>query len=435
MFRQMAEPTCARCGREWQPPEVPGVSRKYCPRCWTEREERSHRTIFVVYAIFGALAAIALVRDPSPGFGWFAVNLVILHFCNFPAVVLHELGHAVAARLVRWPVYQVAIGWFGKPIFRRKVSGVLVQINSVPVGGFTYTGPSGERVSRGAAFLVYGGGPAMNAIAAVLLLPTVLNPTSSMEEGLLLGTMFFWANIICLGISLYPMACSTPYGPADTDGTVLWKTIFHWPTLERSLLSNGRYMEALALRESGQLPEALELLEKSTPESPPLRLAWNVLRAILQMDSGSPAKARELFLAFIKEQQTQDRSIEAILKNNLAWANLLIGDPVLHEESLAATEQAVRDLPSMALVKGTRGSILIQVGRAAEGVPLVLESFYSKESTTARDKAANACLLAMGEAQLGKMKEAQEWLRMAEELDSGSPLIERASLAVQRQIG
>lgn len=50
-------------------------------------------------------------------------------------IVVHELGHFLAARWRGLVVEQFAI-WFGKPLWSKKIGGVLYSLGSIPAGGF-----------------------------------------------------------------------------------------------------------------------------------------------------------------------------------------------------------------------------------------------------------------------------------------------------------
>src|SRR4051794_2896842 len=50
-------------------------------------------------------------------------------------IVVHELGHFLAARWRGLFIEQFGI-WFGKPIWKKKINGVLYTLGSVPAGGF-----------------------------------------------------------------------------------------------------------------------------------------------------------------------------------------------------------------------------------------------------------------------------------------------------------
>src|SRR5256714_7730726 len=50
-------------------------------------------------------------------------------------IVVHELGHFLAARWRGLFIERFGI-WFGKPIWKKKINGVLYSLGSIPAGGF-----------------------------------------------------------------------------------------------------------------------------------------------------------------------------------------------------------------------------------------------------------------------------------------------------------
>src|SRR6059058_2321946 len=50
-------------------------------------------------------------------------------------IVVHELGHFLAARWRGLVVEEFGI-WFGKPLWRKKIKGVVYSLGSIPAGGF-----------------------------------------------------------------------------------------------------------------------------------------------------------------------------------------------------------------------------------------------------------------------------------------------------------
>src|SRR5246127_82218 len=50
-------------------------------------------------------------------------------------IVVHEIGHFLAARWRGLYIEKFGI-WFGKPLWKRKISGVQYSLGSLPFGGF-----------------------------------------------------------------------------------------------------------------------------------------------------------------------------------------------------------------------------------------------------------------------------------------------------------
>lgn len=85
--------------------------------------------------MIGGLLLIAWCDHEPPG--WFLLNLVMLSLFAFPVTILHELGHALAARSEGIRAWLVVIG-AGSPIWQRSLFGVPVFLNTYPFGGYTF---------------------------------------------------------------------------------------------------------------------------------------------------------------------------------------------------------------------------------------------------------------------------------------------------------
>lgn len=79
----------------------------------------------------------------------------------------------------------------------------------------------------------------------------------------------------------------------------------------------------------------------------------------------------------------------------------------------------------MGPVRGTRGSVLIELGQAEEGLELLRSSL--EKTDTSKDKASTMCYIAIGEARRGNQAEAQRYVQTARLLDPQYVFLERAS--------
>lgn len=62
----------------------------------------------------------------------FVINAIVSFFA---ALVLHELGHYVAARLCKVPIKQAGLGW-GPKVYGVRVNSVDYQLRLLPVGAY-----------------------------------------------------------------------------------------------------------------------------------------------------------------------------------------------------------------------------------------------------------------------------------------------------------
>jgi hypothetical protein len=195
-----------------------------------------------VLLLFGLLVA-EVVRDYSP------VKLSVLFFLGawFPRVLIHECGHALAARLCGWRVHGIMIGR-GQPLFRFRVRGVPLVIGRMPLGGFVQSAPTHLRQVRLRSAFVYFMGPGAElitlALVALLVGPhRLLSATSDLRVIAVQAA----AAAVALGIftNLLPHRVrvlddlASPGVPSDGLGILL---SFRWPrsVFERQLRADER---------------------------------------------------------------------------------------------------------------------------------------------------------------------------------------------------
>jgi membrane-associated protease RseP (regulator of RpoE activity) len=95
----------------------------------------------------------------------FAVNVIVSFVV---ALVLHELGHYVAARICGVPIKQAGFGW-GPKIYGVKVSKVDCQLRLLPVGAYVQMDISAlQRRPLWQQLFVLGAGIGVNLVLCVL---------------------------------------------------------------------------------------------------------------------------------------------------------------------------------------------------------------------------------------------------------------------------
>ncbi len=105
------------------------------------------------------------------------------------AMIIHELGHLVAARGCRVPASELGLG-MGPKICGFRVGGIRLTFRALPVGSFVMLDGSilKERSLR-AQLLVHLGGIIFNVIAGLLTY----------------GTMFGWLNLLLAAGNILPL--------------------------------------------------------------------------------------------------------------------------------------------------------------------------------------------------------------------------------------
>src|SRR5205814_9980195 len=84
-------------------------------------------------------------------------------------IAVHELGHLLADRWRGLYIEQFGI-WFGKPLWKKKINGVLYSLGSIPAGGFVKLPQLAPMdIIEGKADLDRGKLPAISAIDKIIV--------------------------------------------------------------------------------------------------------------------------------------------------------------------------------------------------------------------------------------------------------------------------
>ena len=108
-----------------------------------------------VLVVFGLLTA-EVVRDFTP----VKLSVIVFVLAWLPLIVVHELGHALAAWMCGWRVGGIAIGQ-GRPLAQFRVRGVPVRLGRLPLGGFVAIAPRHLRQVRLRSAFIYLMGPGL----------------------------------------------------------------------------------------------------------------------------------------------------------------------------------------------------------------------------------------------------------------------------------
>lgn len=125
-------------------------------------------TYGILATVFGGfiVAEIAINFNPAKFGG------ILLLLSWVPLLVLHEAGHALAARAMGWHVGQVVIG-MGRTWKTIQVGGVPVQLRTVPIVGFVQCVPTHLRSPQIRNACIYAAGPLSEIILALILIASV----------------------------------------------------------------------------------------------------------------------------------------------------------------------------------------------------------------------------------------------------------------------
>ncbi len=214
-----------------------------------------------------ALMAAALLEDYEPR----KLGPVFFILSWVPLLVLHELGHAVAAWLVGWRVSRIVIG-VGPELWRGRIGHTDVRVHLVAISGYILPAPQSRDRFRMKDAFVYAAGPGSEflLLGALLLIfgsDSVFN--QSAELPLVALKALTWAIILGGGFNLVPL----PINGMATDGLGIWRAPFLTDREIEARLAAHDCDRVARLLDEGAVEEALSLCRESLarfPEVPAL---------------------------------------------------------------------------------------------------------------------------------------------------------------------
>jgi len=300
----------------------------------------------------------------------YLLNIALIVFFVYVNIYIHEFGHLIAARAVGIEVKRVVIGT-GREIARWSVLGVPLVITNNMGGGQTFPGHIGRRLPRLRFFVFAAGGILLQLCVAVLLIHYLARQDASYH--VLTGSAsvvyaFVTSSVVLMAFNLLPVHYRMRGIRMPSDGLRMLRAPFMKEKDLGEILSAGRVMEAHELFEKGQYEASAEAYEGILKDYPRLTLARNNLAVacikLLAFDRAMDILAAEL-------GAEKDRRYDLLIHNNLAWVNLLLGT----EDSLAKADEHSRTAfklsPDVRNIRGTRGSVLIALGKYDEGIKLL----------------------------------------------------------------
>lgn len=395
------------------------AERTVCPICWTRRRHIFEGWNQLSFLALGLIGCIELWQDPSSLSGRLLVGLLLWDLFLILAIIPHELGHAIAARLAGFRVFAVVIG-IGKEVFKFRLADVTFRFHWLPIAGATVTAPKNARSFQLKRFFVISAGPIVNAIIAVMIFLVWSNTRNESGAIDLLRPLpiCLCANLWILLFNLWPR--QTTSFNVGSDGKQLIK-IFSRKKEECEQLLSARYLSEAVMRweEYGDSASALDWCCQGLQVFPQNTNLLS-MSGLLYLHAGDHSRGREIFLQLLPTQPKPNPT-RFIFLNNIAYADALMENPELLPEADAFSQEAYAGAPWNPAIVGTRGTVLVAMGQIEPGIKLLKESF--DKASKVQSKATNACHLAIAHFKLGDNEAAGKYLAVARQLDSQCRLI------------
>jgi Peptidase family M50/Tetratricopeptide repeat len=431
---------CNDCGCESQigqafRPYKPGLFRRpvmLCPACRSENYISRFKASSGILALVVVGGFLIQYLDPSNNGATLLINLGVIYIFALMMVIPHELGHAIIGTLLGFRIFRVIIG-YGRPLLTRVFLGWRWELRPLPIGGVTVTATLSTRFFRLRKFLLIFAGPLVNVICIALpiwLLSQARGASGPGSWGTSLFIDFFMANVLLLGVNLWPHRITTAAGGIENDGLALLRTPFISSQRVDEAPVGYHFLASQELCQQEQYAAAARNCEEGLAKYPNSSLLRSQL-GIVFLSMNEHEKARALFSELLEHTDIKPDQ-RMILLNNIAYTDLMSGSPELLEEAQRCSEQAYRNIPWVHSVKVTRGAVLVETGRLEEGLPLLRSAFNSH--TEPKDKAFIAAFIALGENRRGNNEEGVRYFNMARALDPLCKLLNRVKIEIHPEI-
>lgn len=402
------------------------------------RGERESLITLFSWTVFGAVGCY-LVRQWSAQ-GWSEVSpwAIVLAIPYVPFVlflttglVVHELGHAVAAWICGMRVFEVSLGSHGDDVWRTRALGVNWVLKPYPLDGFVHMGHRSLRGLRMRELISTLGGPAANAAVCLLLLLAyhAAGMTWRSFEGAVVLFIGVTNGLRCL-LNLYPRQMPMGFGTIPSDGLGLLQTLRL--TAEECAAYHADYFlrEAVASFEQGDVTGALSWIEKGRRQYPD-SVVLGIWSAAYLLESHQYGRARLSLVELLRRSDLEDADkLQACVY--LTWVDLASEDSRLIAEADEASQVAIRIDPDDFSARCARGCVLVALGALEQGIAVLQAAM--KEDAPAAHKALVTAYLAIGAIKAGDLSAARQHLAMGQEFDWNCVFLQTAErLLIQAQ--
>lgn len=338
-------------------------------------------TLFPIVYWLSILAGILLrlLGEGGKVPGNILINLGVFIIAIRMAMIIHESGHLIAARIVGGVPRRVVFG-VGHEIYRTRIFNISVVVNSRMSGAFAgacFGNPNLLKLRY--AFFVLGG-VLLNLLVALTVygLFGFSMHNSGGEIAVALPAMTILANSVTL-LNLLPFNSSILNRPSD--GLALLKLPFASRSEIRKHLDLDLIFDGLDFFERKEYQDAWKPFSEYKQKYPDSHVADLYLSVVL-LKTGQPEKSLEMAESMLDHVDNKElKRHRGMIYNLLAWNHLVLDNI---EQADHFSSLAIRAMPSQDGIRGTRGSVLVRRGLPDEGIRLLSHSMDFKfvDSTT-----------------------------------------------------
>lgn len=335
--------------------------------------------------------------------------------------------------MVGMQVEGIAVG-AGGAVANGRFFGRFLRLGEHPIHGLTYLHHNTERFWRLRQIASVGAGPLVSAALFLATLKLLVfaekasvaspEPWSKAASPLLL-VLLLVQGLIVIG-NLWPHMTTIEGKQAPNDGSLLIQAL----TKTRNEILAAIVASYIAIEQrqaAGGSPTDSERFWQRSLQRYPRSQALRIARASSLCRGGKFAQAKEVWL---KELAAPDLSSERRAEVLDGWCCIpLYWDcPDYLPEADAWSKEALELRPREFTLKGTRGAVLIELGRIEEGKALLREVL--EKSSDANDRSISLAYLELAASKQDDQKAAEEMLARAKKESPHCPVLEKITKKV-----
>jgi hypothetical protein len=346
------------------------AKRLCCPACARKLQTKWSRISLIALPLAVALSIYthsAAWQDPIHQLLTLGCFIVA---AQYPLVVLHELGHAVAARLAGAPPYAIVIG--SEPwLVDRAVGSIRWRVGYWILGGLTYhSACEGPRARRN-SILIVAAGPLTNLVIAAIAIPVALTMPGNLAASLGRLALFAFglASALQFVRNAWPRQIKTSVGMLANDGA---RIVALWRGAPIAQSGPARAAELYVRATFAFADQDFELAETVASEAQrecehaDLLAAAGLLRGAALSESDRVAEA-VAHLRMLLDSPIANPGLRAGVEDNLAWAYFLVDESAAYEPGFRLVESARALAPWEDSIAITHACLLAATASAGNG--------------------------------------------------------------------
>lgn len=301
----------------------------------------------------------------------FIINVIAFLIFLKLAIIFHEIGHLLSAKLVGLTPRRLVLGK-GYEILRFNFSNIKIILNEHLSGGMSFSTPSSLKYIKLKYFIKISSGLLTNLILAYLFYYFFgFKPHFLLRKyGIGLANAFIIANLSVALISLIPFQITYLGIKTASDGLNILKLPFMKADQVKNILSANDLLDAYEYIEDKEYDKAFEIYNSYLKRDKSQYIV-NINLSVIHIKKGGLDTALKLLKDLEPNLETKSLKIyKAIIFNNIGWIYLLMDNIDLADKYSAKAFRLNKKTES---IRGTRGCVLVEKGDMKQGIKILTD--------------------------------------------------------------